>query len=561
MKKNIFVFVLGVMLVSVPFKFANATPQPVCNPEPQPVCDSEINLIQNGGFESPSIPEHSWSVITDTSVLKWLYAWVGEPTTGTEGIEIQRNITGPASEGSQFAELDGDHPTTIWQDIPTIIGNTYNLSFDYSPRAGKNGNDEAIDSTINLEVNNFIVDTLSGNSSEPEWGTHTKSFVATSTTTKVEFTDAGTDDSYGGYLDNVTLYCQPKAPEPTTGSIEITKYVCPADTTVVRSANGVDGTVPRGCTLQTGAKFGYVHGTQTDANADANGLYPELDATPTIGGSTVDGKLTINDLLADGRYLIVETNNDGQKLAPTDILGLYCERDGDSTDNNDNQELTFVPKGGVTHCVAYNKEVPARCAYNSDILASDEACVAPTPVCTDEQILVDNVCATPNPQTPTDLCINIDGNQEAVPTGMEVNNDKVCTEIQTSHSSRTGSVIHKTGDNGRVLGASTSCSPYLNSYIKYGDKNNNKDEVKKLQEFLNEHLGLKLKIDGNYGKGTFNAVKAFQIKYHSDVLLPWIDAKILKADSKGTGFVYKTTQRKINLIKCPELDLPMPALF
>jgi len=141
-------------------------------------------------------------------------------------------------------------------------------------------------------------------------------------------------------------------PRDPTGSIEITKYVCPASTTVVRSANGVGKTVPAGCVAQSGKAFGYVHGEQTNANAP----YPELTASLTSGGTTNTlGVLTISDLPATGRYLVAETDDAGNKLGATAILGLYCEGDGDTSDNNDNQELTFVTDGGTTHCVAYNK--------------------------------------------------------------------------------------------------------------------------------------------------------------------------------------------------------------
>ncbi|MFA6270394.1 MAG: thrombospondin type 3 repeat-containing protein, partial [Candidatus Paceibacterota bacterium] len=146
--------------------------------------------------------------------------------------------------------------------------------------------------------------------------------------------------------------------EPTTGTIKITKYACPADTSVVRSANGVEGTVPPLCELQSGATFGFVHGTQTDANAP----YPELTANLTAGGTTDgSGVLNITDLPADGRYLVVETDGNNTKIPDGDILGLYCVGDGDTSNNNDNQELTFVSAGGTVNCVAYNKakEVPA----------------------------------------------------------------------------------------------------------------------------------------------------------------------------------------------------------
>ncbi len=157
--------------------------------------------------------------------------------------------------------------------------------------------------------------------------------------------------------DGVGDACTQNDPGDPTGSIEITKYVCPEGTTVVRSENGVNGTVPVSCALQEGASFGYVHGDATDTE----GPYPELGG-PFIEDGSTDGSgvLTWNNLAATGRYLVVETDGAGNKLPNEDVLGLYCEGDGDTSDNNDNQELTFVPENGTAHCVAYNEgEVPS----------------------------------------------------------------------------------------------------------------------------------------------------------------------------------------------------------
>ena len=114
---------------------------------------------------------------------------------------------------------------------------------------------------------------------------------------------------------------------------------------------------------------------------------------------------------------------------------------------------------------------------------------------------------------------------------------------------------------GQVLGATTElpagCTAYLNEYIKLGRKNNT-DEVKKLQAFLNS-LGEKLPVTGFYGALSYAAVKNFQVKAAEQILNPWISATG-NVDKTGTGYVYKTTKRWINLLNCPTLNLPMPQL-
>ncbi len=73
--------------------------------------------------------------------------------------------------------------------------------------------------------------------------------------------------------------------------------------------------------------------------------------------------------------------------------------------------------------------------------------------------------------------------------------------------------------------------------MKRGGKND-VNEVKKLQRFLN------VKETGFFGKLTFNAVKAFQLKYADQILSPW-------GHKDATGYFYKTTQKQANLILCP----------
>lgn len=135
-----------------------------------------------------------------------------------------------------------------------------------------------------------------------------------------------------------------------TGNLVINNYICPAGTAVTRAVNGVGKTVPAGCVPGAGTTFGYVHGTQTDANSP----FPELGQTLTVIGTTnTSGTLTIS-LPATGRYLVAETDLSGNQLPESTPLGLYCAGDGDTSGTNDNQELTFVPPSGTTNCVAYD---------------------------------------------------------------------------------------------------------------------------------------------------------------------------------------------------------------
>ncbi len=105
---------------------------------------------------------------------------------------------------------------------------------------------------------------------------------------------------------------------------------------------------------------------------------------------------------------------------------------------------------------------------------------------------------------------------------------------------------------GEVLGAS-ACTPYLTTFMQMGQPNL-KEDVVRLQTFLNEYMGEKLEVDGVYGPATFEAVKRFQTQEFDEILKPW-------GITEPTGIARETTTRHINNIMCPELNIEMPILY
>jgi uncharacterized repeat protein (TIGR01451 family) len=94
---------------------------------------------------------------------------------------------------------------------------------------------------------------------------------------------------------------------------------------------------------------------------------------------------------------------------------------------------------------------------------------------------------------------------------------------------------------GQVLGIQ-DCAPYLTTYMRF-DTDNDPEEVRKLQQFLNDELGRSIEVSGIFDQATEQAVRDFQLVHREEVLIPWG----LERDS---GFVYYTTQKKINEIMC-----------
>ena len=93
-----------------------------------------------------------------------------------------------------------------------------------------------------------------------------------------------------------------------------------------------------------------------------------------------------------------------------------------------------------------------------------------------------------------------------------------------------------------------SC-PVFTGYAKIWDRNNDKNEVVKIQNFLNDKMGESLKADGTFGLGTYFAVKRFQEKYYSEIIVPWAPVNGL---DHSTGWWHKTTSAWANeLLGCP----------
>ncbi len=133
----------------------------------------------------------------------------------------------------------------------------------------------------------------------------------------------------------------------------------------------------------------------------------------------------------------------------------------------------------------------------------------------------------------------------------------VCTFLNKQvevGSSKSGTRVNRaTAGGGRVLGLATTttstttpgaCSMYLTSYMRMG-MNNPTDQVLKLQVFLNVINGTTtVPMTGIFDEATDAAVRAFQVKYLTDILSPW-------NITAGTGYVYKTTRATINNMVCP----------
>lgn len=187
-------------------------------------CDENEEFIVNGGFESPIVTNSAgWDIYTSLQ-SGWNTQWTSLTPSSFNSVirpqnallEIQKGIWTPA-EGVQYAELDTDwdgpngslngEPASvmIYQDIPTTPGKQYNVIFSFSPRPDTGSTNNILE----LRWGGNVADTISGaGSGNTSWVPKSYSFVATSTLTRLQFADGGTQDSLGTFLDKVSVKCE-----------------------------------------------------------------------------------------------------------------------------------------------------------------------------------------------------------------------------------------------------------------------------------------------------------------------------------------------------------------
>jgi len=165
-------------------------------------CTTLPDLL-NGDFESPVLTE-TWD--TFTSVAGWIIANVDPEETDEAQLELQKNTIGwnPHS-GVQYAELDSYHPTSISQCIDTCPCESYTITFWYSPRPGVAINHLKV-FLDNSETAIWDSGVKDGSTlSQTEWTKGMFVVLENSGLICLKFCEVGPDDSYGMFLDDISI--------------------------------------------------------------------------------------------------------------------------------------------------------------------------------------------------------------------------------------------------------------------------------------------------------------------------------------------------------------------
>ncbi len=269
--------------------------------------------------------------------------------------------------------------------------------------------------------------------------------------------------------------------------------------------------------------------------------FSDLDITKTVDDETPN----VGDFVT---YTITVTN-EGQEAGNVEVTEALPSGLSYVSHTASNGNEMFNPGTGVWTIVAL-LEGPATLTIVAEVLSGTEG-----------QELENSVTVTSDSNEE-----NLENNEDEVSIFVNEEDDN---EEDDGGSGGPGPEIQSFGANGpisglgggplgQVLGASTgevlgeSCGLYLDKFIRF-NRNNDVEQVRKLQEFLNKWLGLTLPLTGFYGPLTYEAVLQFQTQYAATILTPW-------GLTSPTGIVYLTTLRQINMLECPALSLELPPL-
>lgn len=277
-------------------------------------CQSAVALT-NGGFETPTVPNASYRLFPESQVPGWLTndslnqieLW----SSGFQGV--------PAAAGRQFAELNANSASRLYQDVTTTPGQTLAWSLKHRGRAG-------------VDVMRVLIGPATGalaqngpnlSDGTTAWGTHTGTYTvpAGQTVTRFAFeavSSAGGSNGVGNFLDDITFGTGPCLITTKTVA-NLTRVGTTAEvgdtlryTVTTRNDGGNPALQPISSdVLATGLEFvpgslrivsGPGVGTLTGATGDDRGDFTAADrtvrvrlgdgGTATAGGSIAPGTAT-----------------------------------------------------------------------------------------------------------------------------------------------------------------------------------------------------------------------------------------------------------------------------
>jgi len=163
------------------------------------------NLIQNGEFNAGTLPGSFTTVFATNS------STIADWTVATGSVDWIGGYWQEPAAGQGSIDLDGDSPGSISQTITTVVGQSYDVTFELS------GNPDGSPTTKQLVVvsagpaTDFYY-TLGNNNSKTNMLYEAESFVFTaeSTSTTLTFASNDVDSPYGPVIGDVSVTAVPE---------------------------------------------------------------------------------------------------------------------------------------------------------------------------------------------------------------------------------------------------------------------------------------------------------------------------------------------------------------
>ncbi|NNM30583.1 MAG: DUF642 domain-containing protein [Akkermansiaceae bacterium] len=284
------------------------------------------NLVTNGSFETPASPPafNSFSSIGagSTALTGWTMGGSGGYLIdGWDRFGNEPNTA--AADGAQYLQLQdaGTGVATISQGVTTVVGKTYELSFDYS---GVDTASHSVDLTYDVGGPVQTVTYSTGTPMLP-WQTETFSFEATTTTTIISFTgDSVGGGFYGVGIDNVRVTALP-ATAATAATITVNDDPSPITATLAIDEDFAL-TATTAMVLGAGTGAGFVNQsngsvTTRDLTINSSGT-GDLSQYNLSGGSVDAAAVTVNDAGEMNLTGGTATNSGTLTVAPGGILDI-----------------------------------------------------------------------------------------------------------------------------------------------------------------------------------------------------------------------------------------------
>jgi hypothetical protein len=169
------------------------------------------NLIVNGSFETPVVPNGSFSNFNNGSNAITGWTVVGPQVSIVSTNFAQNGISFQANDGNQWLDLTGLSSNTVegvQQTVALIVGHTYELIFSVG-NANNPGGIFGTSSTVNVTLNGASLTSGSvtggGSTVQLNYATFTTTFVASIASNVLAFLNGDPSNDNSNALDNVIL--------------------------------------------------------------------------------------------------------------------------------------------------------------------------------------------------------------------------------------------------------------------------------------------------------------------------------------------------------------------